>query len=65
IHADDIADAVDYPYAPPSGRHLNRMIDLAARFSRFRLHAAARAVSGRTRAETLRFWGTALHASTS
>ncbi|MFF3289212.1 maleylpyruvate isomerase N-terminal domain-containing protein [Streptomyces sp. NPDC003023] len=31
IHADDIADAVDYPYAPPSGRHLNRMIDLAAR----------------------------------
>ncbi|MFF8845863.1 zf-HC2 domain-containing protein [Streptomyces sp. NPDC015127] len=31
IHADDIADAVDYPYAPPSGAHLNRMIDLAAR----------------------------------
>ncbi|MGW7465832.1 maleylpyruvate isomerase N-terminal domain-containing protein [Streptomyces xantholiticus] len=31
IHADDIADAVDYPYAPPSGTHLNRMIDLAAR----------------------------------
>ncbi|WNO73946.1 MULTISPECIES: zf-HC2 domain-containing protein [unclassified Streptomyces] len=31
IHADDIADAVDYPYDPPSGSHLNRMIDLAAR----------------------------------
>lgn len=31
IHADDIADAVDYPYSPPSGAHLNRMIDLAAR----------------------------------
>ena len=27
----DIADAVDYPYAPPAPRHLNRMIDLAAR----------------------------------
>ncbi|MER6343590.1 zf-HC2 domain-containing protein [Streptomyces sp. NPDC001595] len=31
VHAEDIADAVDYPYAAPSGRHLNRMIDLAAR----------------------------------
>ncbi|MFJ3672115.1 MDMPI N domain containing protein [Streptomyces sp. NPDC090106] len=31
IHAEDIADAVDYPYQPPSPRHLNRMIDLAAR----------------------------------
>ncbi|MEU6351507.1 maleylpyruvate isomerase N-terminal domain-containing protein [Streptomyces sp. NPDC047072] len=31
VHAEDIAEAVDYPYAPPSGRHLNRMIDLAAR----------------------------------
>ncbi|MBM9620945.1 maleylpyruvate isomerase N-terminal domain-containing protein [Streptomyces zhihengii] len=31
IHADDIADAVDYPYEPPSGAHLHRMIDLAAR----------------------------------
>ncbi|MFF7448350.1 MULTISPECIES: zf-HC2 domain-containing protein [unclassified Streptomyces] len=31
VHADDIAEAVDYPYAPPSPRHLNRMIDLAAR----------------------------------
>ncbi|MFJ9035163.1 MDMPI N domain containing protein [Streptomyces sp. NPDC102406] len=31
IHAGDIADAVDYPYEPPSPRHLNRMIDLAAR----------------------------------
>ncbi|MEV8551592.1 maleylpyruvate isomerase N-terminal domain-containing protein [Streptomyces glaucescens] len=31
VHAEDIADAVDYPYAAPSGRHLHRMIDLAAR----------------------------------
>ncbi|MFF5448111.1 maleylpyruvate isomerase N-terminal domain-containing protein [Streptomyces sp. NPDC012888] len=31
VHAWDIADAVDYPYEPPSGPHLNRMIDLAAR----------------------------------
>ncbi|WP_338900412.1 MDMPI N domain containing protein [Streptomyces sp. TG1A-60] len=31
IHAEDIAEAVDYPYEPPSGRHLRGMIDLAAR----------------------------------
>ncbi|MFF7842679.1 zf-HC2 domain-containing protein [Streptomyces ossamyceticus] len=31
IHAEDIAEAVDYPYAAPSGRHLHGMIDLAAR----------------------------------
>ncbi|MEU6374464.1 zf-HC2 domain-containing protein [Streptomyces sp. NPDC046909] len=31
VHAGDIAEAVDYPYGPPSPRHLNRMIDLAAR----------------------------------
>lgn len=31
MHAWDIADAVDYPYEPPSPRHLRRMIDLAAR----------------------------------
>lgn len=31
IHAGDIADAVDYPYEAPAPRHLNRMIDLAAR----------------------------------
>jgi hypothetical protein len=31
VHAEDIADAVDYPYQPPAPRHLNRMIDLAAR----------------------------------
>ncbi|MCT9093053.1 zf-HC2 domain-containing protein [Streptomyces sp. ASQP_92] len=31
IHAGDIADAVDYPYAPPSGAHLHSMIDLAVR----------------------------------
>ncbi|MFB6521821.1 maleylpyruvate isomerase N-terminal domain-containing protein [Streptomyces sp. NPDC056401] len=31
VHAVDIAEAVDYPYGPPSAPHLNRMIDLAAR----------------------------------
>ncbi|WP_420707590.1 maleylpyruvate isomerase N-terminal domain-containing protein [Streptomyces sp. NRRL S-1022] len=31
VHAEDIADAVDYPYEPPAPRHLNRMIDLAVR----------------------------------
>ncbi|WP_229816242.1 MDMPI N domain containing protein [Streptomyces lucensis] len=31
VHAEDIAEAVAYPYEPPAPRHLNRMIDLAAR----------------------------------
>ncbi|MEU9378707.1 zf-HC2 domain-containing protein [Streptomyces sp. NPDC048255] len=31
VHASDIAEAVDYPYEPPSGPHLHGMIDLAAR----------------------------------
>ncbi|WP_309505810.1 zf-HC2 domain-containing protein [Streptomyces pyxinae] len=31
MHADDIAQAVSYPYGPPSGAHLHHMIDLAAR----------------------------------
>nr|WP_107118753.1 maleylpyruvate isomerase N-terminal domain-containing protein [Streptomyces cellostaticus] len=31
VHAEDIAEAVDYPYDPPAPRHLNKMIDLAAR----------------------------------
>ncbi|MFG2714794.1 maleylpyruvate isomerase N-terminal domain-containing protein [Streptomyces goshikiensis] len=31
VHAWDIAEAVDYPYDPPSGPDLHRMIDLAAR----------------------------------
>ncbi|MER5771368.1 maleylpyruvate isomerase N-terminal domain-containing protein [Streptomyces sp. NPDC001985] len=31
MHADDIADAVDYPYDPPRGSHLHRMVDLSAR----------------------------------
>ncbi|WP_371677310.1 zf-HC2 domain-containing protein [Streptomyces sp. NBC_01276] len=31
VHASDIAEAVDYPYGLPSGPHLHRMIDLAAR----------------------------------
>lgn len=31
MHGGDIADAVDYPYEPPSATHLHGMIDLAAR----------------------------------
>ncbi|HEY8979143.1 MAG TPA: zf-HC2 domain-containing protein [Streptomyces sp.] len=31
VHADDIAQAVDYPYDPPAPRHLRAMIGLAAR----------------------------------
>ncbi|MGS2589574.1 zf-HC2 domain-containing protein [Streptomyces hebeiensis] len=31
IHGSDIAEAVHYPYAPPCGAHLHRMIDLAVR----------------------------------
>ncbi|MFH9673444.1 maleylpyruvate isomerase N-terminal domain-containing protein [Streptomyces sp. NPDC017405] len=31
VHAEDIAQAVHYPYDPPAPRHLHRMIDLAAR----------------------------------
>ncbi|MFE1380126.1 zf-HC2 domain-containing protein [Streptomyces sp. NPDC058740] len=31
VHAGDIAQAVDYPYDPPSGAHMHGMIDLAAR----------------------------------
>ncbi|WP_242587452.1 zf-HC2 domain-containing protein [Streptomyces sp. MST-110588] len=31
VHAGDIADAVDYPYKPPTAGHLSRMVDLAAR----------------------------------
>ncbi|MFF3754586.1 maleylpyruvate isomerase N-terminal domain-containing protein [Streptomyces sp. NPDC002018] len=31
VHGADIAEAVDYPYEPPSGAHLHRMVDLAAR----------------------------------
>ncbi|WP_250405155.1 zf-HC2 domain-containing protein [Streptomyces cellostaticus] len=31
VHAEDIAEAVDYPYEAPAPRHLHRMIDLAAR----------------------------------
>ncbi|MEU9520728.1 maleylpyruvate isomerase N-terminal domain-containing protein [Streptomyces sp. NPDC048224] len=43
VHAEDIADAVDYPYEPPSGRHLNGMIDLAARLLPGALAARRRA----------------------
>ncbi|GAA3372646.1 zf-HC2 domain-containing protein [Streptomyces sannanensis] len=43
VHAADIADAVAYPYAPPAGAHLNRMIDLAARLLPVALAARRRA----------------------
>ncbi|MEU9609466.1 zf-HC2 domain-containing protein [Streptomyces sp. NPDC048057] len=43
IHADDIADAVDYPYDPPRGAHLKRMIDLVARLLPATLAARRRA----------------------
>ncbi|WDO07764.1 MDMPI N domain containing protein [Streptomyces murinus] len=46
VHAEDIADAVDYPYRPPSPRHLNKMIDLAVRLLPTAL--AARRRSGRS-----------------
>jgi hypothetical protein len=31
VHADDIAQAVDYPYEPPLGTHLRLLVDLTAR----------------------------------
>ncbi|GGP36204.1 zf-HC2 domain-containing protein [Streptomyces melanogenes] len=43
IHAGDIAEAVDYPYDAPSGTHLHRMIDLAARILPDALAARRRA----------------------
>ncbi len=43
IHAEDIAEAVDYPYGPPAPRHLHRMIDLAARLLPASLAARRRA----------------------
>lgn len=45
LHADDIANAVAYPYAPPSGAHLHGMIDLAARLRRRPSPAAGAAAS--------------------
>ncbi|MEV7284421.1 zf-HC2 domain-containing protein [Streptomyces sp. NPDC093252] len=43
VHAEDIADAVDYPYDPPAPRHLHDMIDLAARMLPSALAARRRA----------------------
>ncbi|WP_338057914.1 zf-HC2 domain-containing protein [Streptomyces abyssalis] len=31
MHAEDIADAIHYPYTAPQGKHMHRMVDLAAR----------------------------------
>ncbi|MFF0964356.1 zf-HC2 domain-containing protein [Streptomyces sp. NPDC003703] len=53
VHAEDIAQAVDYPYDPPAPRHLHEMIDLAARMlpgalaTRRRAGLAAPARTGR------------------
>ncbi|MBC9727147.1 zf-HC2 domain-containing protein [Streptomyces sp. TRM68367] len=43
VHAEDIAEAVDYPYEAPSGRHLHGIIDLAARMLPGALAARRRA----------------------
>ncbi|MFC5723855.1 maleylpyruvate isomerase N-terminal domain-containing protein [Streptomyces gamaensis] len=43
VHAGDIAEAVDYPYQPPSSRHLHGMIALAARLLPAALAARRRA----------------------
>ncbi|WP_371791779.1 maleylpyruvate isomerase N-terminal domain-containing protein [Streptomyces sp. NBC_01471] len=51
VHAGDIADAVDYPYDPPTSAHLNLMIDLAARMLPATL--AGRRRSGRASAPRL------------
>jgi hypothetical protein len=39
MHAEDIADAVDYPYEPPAPNHLYRMIDLKVRLLSTKLAA--------------------------
>ncbi|MCX4906479.1 zf-HC2 domain-containing protein [Streptomyces sp. NBC_00878] len=52
VHAGDIAEAVDYPYEPPSPRHLHAMIDLGARMLPMALAArrqAGLATPGQTR----------------
>jgi hypothetical protein len=53
VHAEDIAEAVDYPYPPPAPRHLHRMIDLGARMLptvlAVRRHAGLAAPPRRTR----------------
>ncbi|WP_093800372.1 maleylpyruvate isomerase N-terminal domain-containing protein [Streptomyces sp. Wb2n-11] len=43
VHAEDIANAVHYPYEPPTAAHLNRMIDLVARLIPATLAARRRA----------------------
>ncbi|MEU9333978.1 zf-HC2 domain-containing protein [Streptomyces sp. NPDC048290] len=43
VHAEDIAEAVDYPYDPPAPRHLHDMVDLAARMLPTSLAARRRA----------------------
>ncbi|WP_347814619.1 maleylpyruvate isomerase N-terminal domain-containing protein [Streptomyces sp. Tu 3180] len=52
VHGEDIAEAVDYPYEPPSGRHLHGIVELAARMlpavlEHRRLHGLASPVERR------------------
>ncbi|GHH90733.1 zf-HC2 domain-containing protein [Streptomyces capillispiralis] len=52
VHAENIAEAVDYPYDPPTGRHLHHIVDLAARMlpavlEHRRLHGLASPVERR------------------
>ncbi|MEU9128322.1 sigma factor [Kitasatospora sp. NPDC048540] len=39
VHGDDLARAVDYPYAPPAPQHLRLLVDLAARMLPYLLAA--------------------------
>ncbi|MER7759579.1 maleylpyruvate isomerase N-terminal domain-containing protein [Streptomyces sp. NPDC097619] len=43
VHAEDIAEAVAYPYDPPAGAHLHQLVDLAARLLPGTLAARRRA----------------------
>lgn len=54
IHASDIAEAVDYPYARPVGAHLHRMIELATKLVPQALAAAEAPDEARPHAGTRR-----------
>ncbi|PYC85359.1 MDMPI N domain containing protein [Streptomyces tateyamensis] len=59
IHAEDVARAVDYPYAVPSSGHLRQMVDLAVRMLPLvlagqRQGAAAGAATGAAEVRVLR-----------
>ncbi|MEU6817153.1 maleylpyruvate isomerase N-terminal domain-containing protein [Streptomyces sp. NPDC046860] len=54
VHAEDIANAVHYPYDPPAPRHLSSMIELAARMLPLAVAAHRGAAPARTPARSLR-----------